>query len=229
MSSVDGESNVSGGSEQVSANTLSGHGPADPAAEGGAERPSSELRHIIEEEQKELGAKAAEDTNGTSFHGYRKVKEQEDAASEGSSTPLPRRGPLTGPMSPEGSISTPDDTPSIQVRPVLETSKDHAHHLRVPRYLPPVAVLHPPSLPFSELVLLRSSPLSGASPQELHRPQAWVRPEQTRRPFSMRILANPLYQVRFFKPRMNQKRRSRLGKSCGGPNCAKYQVRPFLS
>ncbi|KAK8181699.1 Golgi CORVET complex core vacuolar protein 8-domain-containing protein [Phyllosticta capitalensis] len=114
MSSVDGESNVSGGSEQVSANTLSGHGPADPAAEGGAERPSSELRHIIEEEQKELGAKAAEDTNGTSFHGYRKVKEQEDAASEGSSTPLPRRGPLTGPMSPEGSISTPDDTPSIQ-------------------------------------------------------------------------------------------------------------------
>ncbi|KAK7545588.1 Golgi CORVET complex core vacuolar protein 8-domain-containing protein [Phyllosticta paracitricarpa] len=110
MSSVDGESNVSGGREQVSANTLSGDGLATDSAE----RPSSELRHIIEEEQRELGAKAAEDTNGTSFHGYRKVKEQEDAASEGSSAPLPRQDPPAGPMSPEGSISTPDDTPSIQ-------------------------------------------------------------------------------------------------------------------
>ncbi|KAK8164182.1 vacuolar assembly/sorting protein-like protein VPS8 [Phyllosticta citrichinensis] len=111
MSSVDGESNVSGGSEQVSANTLSGD---EGLATDSAERPSSELKHILEEEQKELGAKAAEDTNGTSFHGYRKLKEQEDAASDGSSAPLPRQGPSTGPMSPEASISTPDDTPSVQ-------------------------------------------------------------------------------------------------------------------
>ncbi|EKG22382.1 hypothetical protein MPH_00279 [Macrophomina phaseolina MS6] len=117
MSSADGDSDVGGGSEDV--NAADGapaklHEDAAPASAPEMARRDSELRHIIEEEQRDLRAEPEHTANGTNFHGYTKVKEQQDLHSESPSPTLPQRNRSYGAMSPEGSLSTPDDSPSVQ-------------------------------------------------------------------------------------------------------------------
>lgn len=127
MSSANGDSHVSGGSEDVNA---ADGAPAslhdDPPPE--EMRPGSELRHIIEEEQRGLRADSGTGSNGANFHGYTKVKEQQqDIESESPPPSLAHRNAAFGAMSPEGSISTPDDSPSVQVGRTRRSSSSAAN------------------------------------------------------------------------------------------------------
>lgn len=118
MSSADGDSDVSGGSQDVNAADGAAAALRNDSAPDMA-RADSELRHIIEEEQRDLRADSGNGTNGTNFHGYGKVKgqqPQEDLEPGSPSPSLPNRKASVDAMSPEGSISTPDDSPSVQVR-----------------------------------------------------------------------------------------------------------------
>ncbi|KAF2146980.1 uncharacterized protein K452DRAFT_218600 [Aplosporella prunicola CBS 121167] len=112
MSSADGENDVSRGSDDVHVEQVNG------ALEDGAPlpgRPDSELKHILAEEKENLLADQNAGSNGTTFHGaYAKAKQQQDVAPESPPASLPDRTASYEHASPDGSVSTPDDTPSVQ-------------------------------------------------------------------------------------------------------------------
>ena len=114
MSSADGENDVSRGSddvEQVNGALELEDGAPLP------ERPDSELKHILAEEKENLLADQTAGSNGATFHGaYAKAKQQQDVAPESPPASLPDRTASYEHASPDGSVSTPDDTPSVQVR-----------------------------------------------------------------------------------------------------------------
>lgn len=181
MSSADGDSDVSGGSEDVHA---ADGAPVslqnDPAPE--TARPDSELRHIIEEEQRELRTDSGTGSNGTSFHGYSKVKEQQESDSESPSPALPHRNAAYNAMSPEGSVSTPDDSPSVQVRRFYHCQAPLLTPSRAPHFLPPAAAFRHRSPRSPELnVRLPCSPLNVGFPPEYQLRRATLR-EHSRPP-----------------------------------------------
>ncbi|KAF2088113.1 hypothetical protein K490DRAFT_40356 [Saccharata proteae CBS 121410] len=150
MSSEDGESDVSSGLKD---------GDVDDAPQNAAEAlveperigtPDSQIKRIISQEQEDLdGADVVSDTNGLSFDRYGSVKRPtEEVASE---------SPAATPFSPEGSISTPDETPSIHGSLISSPgSSVPASHASLSR---------PALQPFERRFSSRISPSPWASPR----------------------------------------------------------------
>ncbi|KAJ9648506.1 Vacuolar protein sorting-associated protein 8 [Coniosporium tulheliwenetii] len=110
MSSTSGESDAS-------ANQTVRGSPESPrdGSVAAIERQSDEatntpsIKDIIAEEQQHVAEEAAIGADGRTFDGYGKVKNVDTKEGDNDTT-----SPLQLPASPGGSISTPDDTPSIQ-------------------------------------------------------------------------------------------------------------------
>ena len=113
MSSVSGESGVSSDNEDRGANGA-GEEIFDNTVElEGLNEPATLTKDVIEEEERKAKEELKADANGTSFARHGKVPQ--DVDDTGSISELPIHLAAQIPGSPEGSASTPDDTPSIQV------------------------------------------------------------------------------------------------------------------
>lgn len=114
MTSTSGENDVNAGTKDIDSRAA---GEEDLTASSGSntEDPSRsnslQIADIVGQEQGKVQEEATTGANGTIFHGYGRVKpvETEDA------TKLPVRPGPRPLASPAESVSTPDDTPSVQV------------------------------------------------------------------------------------------------------------------
>jgi len=113
MSSVSGESDVSGDNEDRGANGA-GEEISDNTVElEGLNEPAILTKDVIEEEEQKAREELKADANETSFARRGKVAQDVDDTDSISELPIHPAAQIPG--SPEGSTSTPDDTPSIQV------------------------------------------------------------------------------------------------------------------
>ena len=113
MSSVSGESDVSGDNEGRGANDA-GEEIFDNTVElEGLNEPAILTKDVIEEEEQKAREELKTDVNETPFARRGKVAQDVDDTDSISELPIHPAPQIPG--SPEGSTSTPDDTPSIQV------------------------------------------------------------------------------------------------------------------
>lgn len=113
MSSVSGESDVSGDDEDRGANSAEEEIFDNTVELEGLNEPAILTKGVIEEEEQKAREELKADGNGTSFARHGKVAQDVDDTDSISELPIHPAPQIPG--SPEGSTSTPDDTPSIQV------------------------------------------------------------------------------------------------------------------
>lgn len=161
MSSISGESDVSGDNEDRGANGA-GEEIFDNTVElEGLNEPAILTKDVIEEEQQTAREELKADANETSFARRRKVAQDVDDTDSISELPIHPAAQIPG--SPEGSTSTPDDTPSIQGS-ILSSpgSSVPASHSSMSR------IHHPgPLQPFERRFSSRLSPSPQHSPRVL--------------------------------------------------------------
>ena len=111
MSSTSGESDVSA-THTIKASYESERDGKLPASErrGSEVTNAPSIKDILAEEQQHVAEEAATGANDRTFDGYGKVKGVETTERRNEPT-----SPLQLPASPGESMSTPDDTPSLQV------------------------------------------------------------------------------------------------------------------
>jgi hypothetical protein len=114
---------------------------ARDGGDGGAEEPPK-ISDILEEVRHEAEEDNAVRPNGRVFGGYKQIG-QDKAEQDGKDKEMPATPVRERPSSADGSLSTPDDTPSIQVLPTIAGPGGHANRsTRIPYVLPQGAVLH---------------------------------------------------------------------------------------
>ena len=104
MNSDNEDRGANGAGEEMSDNTVEFQGLNEPAIL---------TKDVIEEEERKVKEELKADANGTFFAKHGKVAQDVDDTDSISELPIYLAAQVPG--SPEGSASTPDDTPSIQV------------------------------------------------------------------------------------------------------------------
>lgn len=172
-------------------------------------------RGASDEEEEELQS-VTSGSNGLTFARIRSrgpAQDEDEMASE-----LSFRPKIDRPGSPE-STSTPDDTPSIQVRPAARDQVNAADNVRAQGYPHREAAFQSRTAPSDPIVPPRFSRLSAASLRDSHLLHS--RLHELPRPLFCRHTPDSLpYPAIYFsdKHQTRQKRRKRHGRWCDGPS-----------